>query len=324
MEVRVKSYDEHKCSTITAKRTLSKCTLNLNHLSEYIPIVYILNNYNEKIVFDKKEKLSFYGTNGILLSANYKGIHRGVRNRVMENMLGLDLQIFERNVHLKLSSHNLMCVGAKSIEEVETAFNFISNIIENLKENILYIQSLKEEVYIKNLKWFYKNLKNTTEEMLIFIENHHYECDTRFLETISFYIDDETSLKKKINKLRILEEPIYTGKEIDRSKSEINNSVFYSKLFETSPKLLQDHIRLYELASFLHSKDIDAVYFNINSKIFVYFDIEEEKNTNKRYKHRFSLHNFGTIRQISPTYHSEAYKYYVILVTLIKEFLAKP
>ena len=42
---------------------------------------------------------------------------------------------------------------------------------------------------------------------------------------------------------------------------------------------------------------------------------------NKIYKHRFTIHEYGSIRQCSPTYSDESYLYYKNVVNLIKKFV---
>ena len=53
-------------------------------------------------------------------------------------------------------------------------------------------------------------------------------------------------------------------------------------------------------------------------------DIEEEKtgihHNTKEYKHRFTIHERGTIRQCSPTFKEESYRYYLGLLKQINNF----
>ena len=56
----------------------------------------------------------------------------------------------------------------------------------------------------------------------------------------------------------------------------------------------------------------------------VCFDIEEEKtgvhHKEKEYKHRFTIHERGTMRQCSPTFKEESYKYYLGILKQIEQF----
>ena len=58
--------------------------------------------------------------------------------------------------------------------------------------------------------------------------------------------------------------------------------------------------------------------------VCVCFDIEEEKSGShhklKEYKHRFTIHERGTMRQCSPTMKEESYKYYLGIIKTIKMF----
>lgn len=321
-KIKIVSFKEHKCSTVTAKRDFDENGIKIYEIAKYIPVVY-LRDENNNIFHLHGKKIPFYFVNGIILSSNYKEIQRGIRKRTMENMYGIDIQIFDRNIHVKISSKNMTCVGPKNIEEVDEVFDTICDIIENLKENFLYMYSLDTETVDKNLKWFYNNLTDSTEQMLDKIDAN-INIDKRFLTTLALYIDDCNDLSKSIKELvdDIFEhKPIFfESDKLVGSESEINNSVFYLNIFKEPVKRLEEYIMLFDLAKFLLEMGITVVYINTTGKLNICFDIEEEKIKNKNYKHRFSLHNTGTLRQTSPTSHEESYECYKSLMTCIKEY----
>ena len=61
--------------------------------------------------------------------------------------------------------------------------------------------------------------------------------------------------------------------------------------------------------------------------MIVCFNVEEKKtsyNYNiKEYKHRFTIHMDGKIKQCSPSKQEEAHKYYQGLMKLIKKFFSR-
>ena len=105
-------------------------------------------------------------------------------------------------------------------------------------------------------------------------------------------------------------------------KPSIFNSVYHINLFK---EIKNKRIPLHRLAPYLAEKNFVVEFHNWTSEgVNVCFDIEEEKSgvhhKDKEYKHRFTIHERGTMRQCSPTFKEESYKYYLGIAKQIEQF----
>ena len=79
------------------------------------------------------------------------------------------------------------------------------------------------------------------------------------------------------------------------------------------------------LAPYLANYDLSVEFHNWTSEgVNICFPIENNKELNtkdKEYKHRFTVHERSSMRQCSPAFKEESYKYYKGVMELIKEFI---
>ena len=139
MSVEILSEDDYKSSTITMVATLDK-SLRTRTVAEYLPVVHLFNPKGDRIKLDSgtRDGISFFGINGIIITSCYKDIRRGVRLGAMNNMICSDLQILDKNVHIKLSESIITSVGTCGYGSGKKAFGCMVKHLNNLKNNIEY------------------------------------------------------------------------------------------------------------------------------------------------------------------------------------------
>ena len=325
--------DKFKPSTITTVSSFNT-NVNVNIIAEFLPVTHIFNSDNKKIklISGSRHSIEYYGTDYIIVSVCYKKNRRGMRTGAMNNMVSLDIQVDGKNIHSKLSEISITNVGTSNIKFAEKVFGLIILHINMLNNNIKYCKNLGEKIINKNKEWVLKNCTDDNNN-LISLSNmlskinklNSTEYDIRFIKILSIYLDDfekDESIKylEKINKFLTFPN-IFKG-FLTITKPSILNSVYHILLSKEN----KIRVPLHRLSFFLAKLNIRVEFHNwISEGVNICFPIMENKEgihtLNKIYKHRFTIHEFGSIRQCSPTYTDESYLYYTNVVKLIQKFV---
>jgi hypothetical protein len=334
MSVTPVSFDDYTPSTVTMVAGFDK-TINVTDIAKYLPVVHLFNKKTSKrikLVSGNRCRIEYYGFEKIIISVCYKKIRRGMRTGAMNNMISIDLQFEKKNIHIKLSSNTMTSVGTPGYEEGVKVFKIMLSHINMLNSNIKYNRNIDKNVMKKNLSWLFNNCINkknelySTSHMLKRLEKT-YDIDKRVIKSLIVYIDDFESdeieeFKEKI--LLFINECSYFEGKLNYVDPSIFNSVYHLNIFGK----ISDHKRIpnHKLAPYLADKGFIIEFHNWTSEgVNICFDIEEEKkgshHNNKEYKHRFTINNKGTMRQCSPTFKDEAYKYYMGTMKQIEIFL---
>jgi len=318
-----------KPSTVTIRKTFN-ININIFNLSNYLPIYHIFDKEGNriKLISGSRKSIEYYGPEKSVISICFKDIRRGMRTGAMNNMVSLDIQKNGKNIHLKVSSSAIISVGTSSLKEGENVFNTVINHIEEIQKKINFIKSLDKEVVMKNILIFVKILEgkdliplSEIQELVQKTTDINKELVNIFLLYYQDFDKNQTdNYIKKINSL-YGDIDIFEG-ELKCSESNIFNSVFYTNCIKNI------RVPLHLLAQYLSSFGIIVNYDNRTSEgVVVCFNVEEQKTSynyaSKEYKHRFTIHMNGKIKQTSPSKQEEAHKYYFGLMNLIKKFFEK-
>lgn len=325
MNVEILSEDEYKSSTITMVATLNK-SLRTRAVAEYLPVIHLYNSKKQRVKLDSgtRDGISFFGINGIIITSCYKDIRRGVRLGAMNNMICSDLQILDKNVHIKLSETIITSVGTKCYDDGKIAFNCMINHLNTLKNNIEHFQSLDKDEQDDIYSWIEKHCIVDGKLKRLSDITPPYHLDKRALSTLLIYIDDfedyqSDKFMDKIKNIRYMEN-VFDGK-LDDVNPKLYNSVYHIKICEENQR-----IHLHRMAAYLLDKHgISVEFHNWKSEgVIICFPIDNNSDLNtqdKEYKHRFTVHERSSMRQCSPGKKEESYKYYKGVMSLIKEFI---
>jgi hypothetical protein len=324
MTVRILSPEEYTSSTVTMVATLNR-SINTRHIAEYLPVVHLFNNKGERVKLHSgtRDGINFFGRNGIIITSCYKDIRRGVRLGAMNNMICADLQILDRNVHIKISESIITSVGTCGYENGKIAFNCIIEHMNRLKENINYIKNLDEEEYNLIIKWIRKNCINRGKLKKLSEIKLPFHLDNRAIKILLSYIDDfdeheSEEYVDKIKYLRVMDD-LFEGK-LNEVEPKIYNSVYHIKMCD-----IEKRISLHKMAPYLLDKGISTEFHNWTSEgVNICFPIDNNQDIssqNKEYKHRFTVHEKSSMRQCSPAFKEESYKYYINIMKHIKDFI---
>ena len=322
--------NKFKPSTVTIRKTFNT-NINIINFSQYLPVYHVFDDKGKriKLISGSRESIKYYGPENSIVSICFKNIRRGMRTGAMNNMVSLDIQKGGKNIHLKISSSAITSVGTSSLKEGEKVFNTVVKHIEEMQKKINFIKTIDKEELEKNITEFCQliegkeliSLKNLMEKIE---KNSLLNKDLCNIFLLYYQDFDKDQSQKYIEKIKTLKQKIdiYEG-ELKCSESNIFNSVFYIDCIENI------RVPLHLLSQYLSSFGIIVNYDNHNSEgVIVCFNVEEKKTsynyTVKEYKHRFTIHMNGKIKQCSPSKQDEAYKYYYGLMNLIKKFFENP
>lgn len=334
MNFNILKKEDFNPSTITMVSSFNK-SINAKDIAEYLPVVHLFDTKTKeriKLISGSRNSIKYYGHEGIVISVCYKKIRRGMRTGAMNNMVSVDLQYKEKNIHIKLSSTTMTSVGTSGFEFGKEVFTLMTHHINMLNSNIRYIRKCEQEILNKNIKWLFENCEDKHNNLLdmnkiIELIKKEEGLDKKILNSCIVYIDDFekneiSKFKEKI--LNFCYKCNYFDGDLTFIKSNIFNSVYHINIFEDTNK----RIPLHKLAPYLAERNFISEFHNWTSEgVNICFEIEEEKNgihhINKEYKHRFTIHERGTIRQCSPTFKDESYRYYLGLIKQIEKFFTE-
>jgi hypothetical protein len=325
MSVDILTEENYKSSTVTMVATLDK-SLRTRTVAEYLPVVHLFNPKGERIKLGSgtRDGINFFGINNIIITSCYKDIRRGVRLGAMNNMICSDLQILDKNVHIKLSETIITSVGTCGYETGKKAFMCMINHLNNLKSNIEYFQALDTEEQDIIYSWIEKNCISHGKLMRLSELPSACHIDKRALGTLLIYIDDfnDSQASEYMTKIKNIKnmENIFEG-VLGPVNPKLYNSVYHIKICDKDERLY-----LHRMAAYLLDKhSISVEFHNWKSEgaiICFPVDNNNELNTHdKEYKHRFTVYEKSSMRQCSPGKKEESYKYYKGVMKLIKEFV---
>jgi len=325
MSVEILSEDDYQSSTITMVATLDK-SLRTRTVAEYLPVVHLFNPKGDRIKLDSgtRDGISFFGINGIIITSCYKDIRRGVRLGAMNNMICSDLQILDKNVHIKLSESIITSVGTCGYGSGKKAFGCMVKHLNNLKNNIEYFQSLSDKEQNDIYSWIENHCIIKGKLRRLSEITFPYHIDKLALSTLLIYIDDYNDYEsdKFMEKIRNIKhmENIFEG-TLSNVEPKVYNSVYHIKICDKNERL-----HLHRMAAYLlDMHDISVEFHNWKSDgVIICFPIApycDLDTRDKEYKHRFTVHERSSMRQCSPGKKEESYKYYKGVMKLIKEFV---
>lgn len=110
----------------------------------------VLKKYKEK-----KLKILFFGTNGIIVSVRFENLSRGVRigNAQLRNTVAVDLQMDDKNIHIKISKKKMQMSGILSEEMGLRAFELCLGHITMVNEHFKHFYQLSSKTKNSTIEW---------------------------------------------------------------------------------------------------------------------------------------------------------------------------
>lgn len=128
---------------------------------------------SEKYYINKTLKIPFFGINDKIISVRYNLRSRGLRlnGNQLRNTVSIDLQIFNKNIHLKLTNTKIHITGCIDQDTLELIYHNIINHIKISNDNMLNIKNLlliNPEKKINTEKWILENFKDESNNLLMY------------------------------------------------------------------------------------------------------------------------------------------------------------
>lgn len=325
--------------------TITMCSLlttqiNADVLSKILPVKIIYNEDGEQIIKKpigkKKPKIGFYDLEGVIITVRYGDISRGMRQggKQLQNVIGIDLQIGNKNVNLKLSKKTLQLTGAKSQEMGELAFTYICDIVNGVQSRINTLNKMTQKNLDKCLSVVINEyIDNTNEDVTLLEKEEVYsiffskfssdeekdkfieKTTKKYLQTVNYLRDflheDINNFLRFVRCIRQRPNIIPSGEKVSFNNVNIVNLLVMSKIEceKTIPTL--------KLIAALSGEYSLKKRTNQGSR----FEIFVQSKSKPTKHHKLTIHSKGSIRQNSQTSIEEAYDVYFEVVTKIEKIL---
>lgn len=293
-------------------------------------------------------KIPYFGTEGILVAVRFNNMSRGIRKDggQLRNVVAVDLQYADKNIHLKISEHKVTLMGARNESMGLEAMNLMLEHLVMVNEHWQYIQELDESKRVASMNWLAEviyipendrkkdsdircnsDLKSYDDPVVQeALNNIPSTVDSRMITFLSMFLHEYTiyeEFRQKVQSILELKKPIY--QQLPKlGTARIHNSVYVYNIGR--------EVSFIELGKGLTQKGYNVCYHNVvKSELFrIIMPIEDDDMDNpgkverqcradgQEYKeraHKFCLYHRGTIRQSSPTTHKMAMTVMEKLVT---------
>lgn len=108
-----------------------------------------------KIEIPKGQKLPHYKIPGAIVTADFKGVTRGIirrKNSFFKNSVSMDISCIEKNANIKLSSENIHLCGITSESMIEEVTDYIISYIKEIQELLTYAAE-NPDIRDKTIEW---------------------------------------------------------------------------------------------------------------------------------------------------------------------------
>lgn len=338
-----------KPTTITMCCELTS-SVDIESLSKIIPVKILYDATGEKIEVNTlskvDNKIKFYGTNGIIISCCYEDTFKGVRKggKQLHKVVGLDLQINNKNINIKISSKKLQLTGAASKDGGANAFEKMCAVINQLQTKINSFKKYKKENLniIKNIILFNYSFSKTKDfdthfdKLILPIlenENHHLsreekegiidKYNTKYLDHIEYFKTYSLSPEEDEHSLSEILRIFLGGTKIVESEKRSLSL----KGIRVINLLAMNKIEAEDKIPILHVIDAFSEKFPMMNR-----GVEEANRFHlkvpftsggKTFFHKFNFFATGTIRQHSPIDEKEARQIHSEIVEIIGKVLKK-
>jgi hypothetical protein len=316
-----------KASTITMTASLS-WSINIAIAFEILPILVPYNPDGTKFIHPEntRNKIPYFGVENAIVCVKYKGKIRGIRQNVgqMNNVVSVDLQVYNKNVNLKLARNKVQLTGATSEDMGRSSFEVLCSHINMIQSHIDHIRELSYDVKNYTMQWVLNKVnanndnsitKIPHEEIQIQAENNEF-LDLKFASFLYQFSNECDTFMEYYYKFNKIVE-ICSSKEnviLEDTSVYISNCKISNSVYNYSLELEEKDISLLGLSKFLYQKGFSVDYHPLISthlKIVIPLEISTEKeepfedcssSSNKIKAHRFSIHRGGvSIKQTSPS-----------------------
>ena len=108
-----------------------------------------------QIVSGAREKVPYYGAPNTIVAIRHNGKSRGIRTGEgqLSNVVSIDLQCYDKNIHLKLSNGKIQLTGALSEEMGSGASQILCLHLNMAQDHIRHISELSPEIKDLTRSW---------------------------------------------------------------------------------------------------------------------------------------------------------------------------
>jgi hypothetical protein len=334
---------EFTVSSVTMGVTLSEKIPDLKYLYEILTVYQVNYTVGTKIEEMKRETVPFFKHNNVIVGLKYLTSARGIVRAKghFSNLIGVDLQCYNKNINMKLASDNITITGAKSVEMASGAAEILLDFITMVNNHMIHIKSLPSNLIEESLEWIMENITLITYDenyQALYKIKPFYEClealnniptdvDERAIRYLMSFASEFEYLQDYYNKVQLLlsYQPLSSIPTIVDSK--IGN-IMYNYNIGRKIGIKKTAIALGNLqnsqgeSEYMQEKNtLVPSYHNWHSKRQISLAVYIGMVNGKIKSHKFTIYQSGSIRQNSCTSYEEAHKQYLKLMHNIETYV---
>lgn len=109
-----------------------------------------------------RQKVPYFGMERVILSVRFGNQSRGIRKEggQLRNVVSVDLQYAQKNIHLKISRTKIQLTGALTEEMGVGAFRTVLDHLVMVNEHFLHIRCLPVQVQLATIQWIIQHLRD--------------------------------------------------------------------------------------------------------------------------------------------------------------------
>ena len=238
----------------------------LKTISETLTCVFVEKSIDYYI--NKKIKIPFLGINNIIISIRFDLKSRGLRigGKQLRNTVAIDLQIDNKNIHIKITKYKMHITGCLNEEMGIKAFNLAIDHIKMCNDNMLHIKNLDFNIKNQTIEWIYRNFKNEDDSLKMYdtlsFDNLPSNIDYTFCKYISMFTYDCKIYINFIKKINILMDIIDNSNSLNICYNTLPIFLKYYICNSIYTYSLNYKISLIKLAIFLKQNNYEISYHN--------------------------------------------------------------
>lgn len=134
--------------------------INLLSLYELLTLVQVDFTVGMKHSEGSRVKVPFFGVEGAIVAVRFMNKSRGIRNKggQLRNVVAIDIQYCNKNIHLKVSTNKVALMGALTEAMGNGAFQLLLAHMEMVQGHYAWLKQLPADKLQASIKWLCETL----------------------------------------------------------------------------------------------------------------------------------------------------------------------
>ena len=155
----IQNMSEFRVSNMVIVAQLDRSFTSLDDVFQCLTLLPINFQVGTKTGSADRQSVPFFGYNGVIIGLKYKKESRGILRPKghLPNLIGMDLQCYDKNVNIKISESNLHLTGVKNMEMAYGICHILQQHFEMCASHLEHLKSLTIAEFQACIEWIVGN-----------------------------------------------------------------------------------------------------------------------------------------------------------------------